>query len=127
MPDIPGASGGFLRASIRATTAKAFTLDPVGAPEAGAPISLSWKAAGRTGSKMTISLRYATPGSATLDQQFRCRPIDDGARAVPAALASGAGNRNALASRSRTSEMELPGAALQLPSTFTVPTPQPVP
>lgn len=127
--EIPGAAPGFPEATIRAMTAEAFILQPVGVPVAGAPIDLSWTPAIRAGSKMTISLRYATPGSATVNQQILCHLIDDGAHAVPAALTSGwrnahAGNRNAVATRLRTSEMEPPGAALQVSSTFTVPTPQ---
>lgn len=126
--EIPGAAGGYPGATIRGMTAEAFTLDPVGVPAAGTPIELAWTPAIRSGSKMTISLRYATPGSSSLNQQIVCHLIDDGAHAVPAALAAGwrnaqGGNRQTVATRLRTTEMEPPGAALQLSSTFTVPTP----
>ena len=125
---IPGATPGYPAATIRAMTAESFTIAPVGVPAAGAPIELSWTPAIRAGSKMTISLRYATPGSGTLNQQIVCHLIDDGAHAVPAELASGwrnaqGGNRETVATRLRTSEMEPPGAALQVASSFTVPTP----
>lgn len=126
---VPGDSSGFPTASLTVKTAEPFTLDSVPTGPAGSDITLRWTPAADTGSKMVVSLQYASLGSTTLDKQIYCALVDDGSYTIRASLAGGwqnayGGKRSVAASRWRTAiEPVGSSAVLQVISTFDVPTP----
>lgn len=126
---VPGASGGFPQAGIRARTAEAFVLDPV-TINLTAPLQLRWNAATDTNSAMILSLRW-TPagGGANFTQEIRCAYRDDGRDSILVgqftAWADPTHERRQIhATRLRTAAVPNPqGGALQVISTYEYPRP----
>jgi hypothetical protein len=123
---IPGASPGFPAMTITAKTAEAFTLGGIADnPAAGQDLPITWTPAGDEDSKVVLNLKYASQGSAALNQQIVCNFKDDGAAVVPSRYLAGwrashNGNRQAQASRWRTSFKNDGDAYLLVLSTFDV-------
>lgn len=125
---IPGAVGGFPASEIRGRTAEPFTVGAI-APSAQT-IPLTWTAATDNNSALLVSLRYTPTGANARTQEIRCAFTDDGVDSIPvrqhqAWSASTNVNRAVVVTRLRTSILLVDGGAMELISTYQVPTPAP--
>lgn len=126
--NIPGATGGFPTAEIRARTAEAFTVDSVNIKPSPAATQLRWTAASDQNSSMVAEFRYSSTGGTTFNQMIRCTFVDDGIDSVRfSILQPWAGqNENARSvtfTRLRTNIVQIVDGFLEVISTFAVPTP----
>lgn len=126
-----GQDGGFPAFEIRVRTAEPFVLNPVGTSEPAQPLPISWSPAPTFGSRMTLSLRYASSvDSPTANAQIYCVFNDDGSASVNGSLAelwssSPEPTRSVQAQRVReTLEVLGQNVRAQVFSFYTVPTPQ---
>jgi hypothetical protein len=119
---IPGATGGFPQATVNGRTAEAFTIQPITAPTDNKPIQLRWTAAIDTGSSLILSLRYR-PINSTATLEIPCAFNDDGIDSIlfadySAWSASTNQQTTAVATRLRTSLVQVPDGFLEMISTF---------
>jgi hypothetical protein len=126
---IPGASGGFPAAEIRAKTSEAFTFDSLIIRPSPAAVQLRWTPANDGNSAFLAEFRYSSTGGTTFNQLIRCAFIDDGAdsiafRVMQPWVGQNANSRNAQYTRLRTNIVQIVGGFLEVISTFTVPTPR---
>lgn len=126
---IPGASGGFPTAEIRAKTSEAFTFDSLIIRPSPAAVQLRWTPASDGNSAFLAEFRYSSTGGTTFNQLIRCAFNDDGAdsiafRVMQPWVGQAATSRNAVYTRLRTSIVQIVGGFLEVISTFTVPTPR---
>jgi len=125
---VPGAVGGFPGALLRGRSAEPFTIDPITA--SAVTIPLRWTAATDPNSALIVSLQYTPSGTGARTQEIRCAFTDDGLDSIPvrqhqAWSASSNVNRAVTVTRLRTSFVAVDGGAVELISTFQVPTPTP--
>lgn len=124
---IPGASGGFPAAAIRAKTAEPFTFPAVDPPGGTETILLNWTTPQDPRSAMIVSLRYQSAGSTTFNRHVLCTFQDDGVDSIPFRWhqnwSSSAGERVVVATRLRTHYVAIGDANLGVISTYQVPTP----
>lgn len=115
--EIPGAEGGFPSSAATTNTAPALIFEGVDAePESGTPLTVRWNA-GDDSSRVEIALRYATNGSATLNELIYCQFVDDGEHTINDGLLGGwrnaiDDNRETAANRFRTHLQVIDDAAL---------------
>ncbi len=126
---VPGVAGGYPAAEIRGKSAEAFTIQPI-TPVLNAVIPLRWTKSTDASSALIVSLQYTPAGSTSRTQEIRCAFNDDGVDSIPArqhlAWSADANvNRRAVVTRLRTALFAVDGGAIQLISTFQVPTPLP--
>ena len=126
---VPGVAGGYPAAEIRGKSAEAFTIQPI-TPVLNAAIPLRWSKATDASSALIVSLQFLPAGSTSRTQEIRCSFNDDGVDSIPARqhlLWSADANvsRRVVATRLRTVLLAVDGGAIQLISTFQVPTPLP--
>jgi hypothetical protein len=121
---IPGAEGGFPASQTQVRTVLPFAFDAVPVPSVGSDVTLRWTPPGDTSSAMTVSLRYAAPGAAALNEELFCALIDDGEHVIDAAELArwqqSAGPREVLALRLRTELRRADGALLYAVSSHSV-------
>ena len=125
---VPGASGGYPGAEVRGRSAEPFTFDAV--VPSTATIPLKWSAATDGNSAMIISLQYTPATSGAKTQEIRCAFTDDGVDSIPlrqhqAWSSATNASRSITFTRLRTSIVSVDDGALELISTFNVPTPTP--
>jgi hypothetical protein len=125
---VPGAAGGYPASELRGRSAEPFTVDPV--TPATTTIPLKWSAASDGNSSLIVSLQYLPAGASARTQEIRCAFTDDGVDSIPlrqhqAWSASTNVSRSVVFTRLRTAITSVDGGALQLISTFQVPTPTP--
>jgi hypothetical protein len=125
---IPGATGGFPPATVNGRSAEAFTMQPLTVPTDNKPIQLRWTAAIDTGSALILSLRYRPTGSTTT-LEIPCAFQDDGIDSIlfadySAWTAASNTQVSNVATRLRTSLVQVPNGFLELISTFRAPTTQ---
>jgi hypothetical protein len=123
---IPGATGGYPAAEIRAKTAEAFTINDIPTPTGSEAIQLRWTAGEDLASAMILELRYS--GTNNLPRELLCSYADDGVDSIPfrqhqpwSAATSTA--RTVVATRLRTNFKVVGDGLLEVISTFAVPTP----
>lgn len=126
---VPGVAGGYPVSEVRSRTAESFTIQPI-SPTANATIPLRWTQATDGNSSLIVSLQYTPPGATARTQEIRCAFTDDGIDSIPArqhAAWSATTNvsRVVVVTRLRTALVAIDGGALELISTFQVPTPRP--
>ena len=112
--------------TLRAKTAEAFTMNPVGLPAAGASLPLTWTAAPAAGSKMIVSLRWENQNEPNTTNQLYCDLEDDGAFAIPSSQLIGWRNaftRQVVATRERVATPQTIGATLRVISNFEIDVP----
>lgn len=125
---VPGIAGGFPASEIRGRSAEPFTIDPITPSTTSIP--LKWTAATDANSALIISLQYTPSGTGAKTQEIRCAYTDDGVDSIPlrqheAWSASTNVNRAVVVTRLRTSIIAVADGAMELISTFVVPTPSP--
>ena len=125
---IPGADGGFPASEIRGRTAERVTISAI--DPSTQTIPLTWSAATDNNSALLVSLQYTPSGTSARTQEIRCAFTDDGVDSIPvrqhqAWSATTNVNRNVTVTRLRTSIVLVDGGAMELISTYQVPTPTP--
>lgn len=125
---IPGVAGGFPSAVIRSRTSEPFTISAI-TPSTSA-IPLTWTAATDNNSALLVSLQYTPSGTGARTQEIRCAFTDDGVDSIPlrqhqAWSATSNTNRAVTVTRLRTSIQTIEGGAMEVISTYQVPTPTP--
>lgn len=80
---IPGATGGYPAAEIRAKTAEPFTNDNVVIPNGTGAIQFRWTPSTDLNSAMIVSLRYRPANSNRISAQVLCSFTDDGVDSIP--------------------------------------------
>ncbi|HEX9565040.1 MAG TPA: hypothetical protein VF981_13745 [Gemmatimonadaceae bacterium] len=124
---VPGASGGFPAATIRAKTAEPFTFPTIDPPGGTETILLNWTAPDDARSAIIVSLRYQAPGTSTFNRHVLCTFQDDGLDSIPFRWhenwTTSAGERVVVATRLRTHYVAAGAANLGVISTYQVPTP----
>jgi hypothetical protein len=109
--------------TIRAKTAEAFTMEPVGLPAAGASLPLAWTPAPAPGSKMIVSLRWENEGEEDTTYLLYCDLVDDGSFSIPSSRVIGWRNaftREVIATRERVQTPATLGATLRVISNFEI-------
>ena len=112
--------------TVRAKTAEAFTMNPVGLPAAGASLPLVWTAAPSPGSKMIVSLRWENENEPNTTYLLYCDLVDDGAFSIPSSQLLGWRNaftRQVIAIRERVHTPQTVGATLRVISNFEIAVP----
>jgi hypothetical protein len=127
---IPGATGGFPQANVNGRSAEAFTIQPLVVPTDNKPIQLRWTPAPDTGSSMILSLRFRANNS-TQTVEIPCAFNDDGIDSILFAdyspwTATTNQQTTSVATRLRTSLVQVPNGFLELISTFRAPSTQPL-
>lgn len=125
---VPGVAGGFPASEVRGRSAEPFTIDPITPSTTSIP--LKWTAATDANSALIISLQYTPAGTSAKTQEIRCAYTDDGVDSIPlrqhqAWSATTNVNRAVVITRLRTSIVAVTDGAMELISTFVVPTPTP--
>lgn len=125
---VPGVSGGFPATEARGRSAEPFTFDAITASTAAIP--LKWTASTDGNSAMIVSLQFTPAASGSKTQEIRCAFTDDGVDSIPlrqhqAWSSATNASRTAVFTRLRTSIVPVSDGAMELISTFTVPTPTP--
>jgi hypothetical protein len=122
---VPGEVGQFPAFNLAVKTADPFQPEEIPDPSSGDDLTVRWTPAGDTSSAMLISLRYATQGNATQNQQIFCDVADDGEAIVDGSLIGGwrqaaSGSREAVFTRVRTAEATAEGSLLHIFSSYVV-------
>ncbi|HMN07878.1 MAG TPA: hypothetical protein PKC83_03750 [Gemmatimonadaceae bacterium] len=126
---VPGVAGGFPASEIRGRSAEPFTLiDPITPSTTSIP--LKWTAATDGNSALIVSLQYTPSGTGAKTQEIRCAYTDDGVDSIPlrqhqAWSATSNVDRAVVLTRLRTSIIPVTDGAMEIISTFVVPTPTP--
>lgn len=127
---VPGATGGFPSAQIRAKTAEPLTLLQPIVASTGKPLQLRWSPANDANSALVLSLQFTPAGAGARTREIRCAFVDDGVDSISLAqhllwAAETNANRTVVASRLRTLILNTGTGVLEFISTYSVPTPRP--
>lgn len=125
---IPGVAGGFPASEIRGRSAEPFTIDSIAPSTTSIP--LKWTPATDPNSAIIVSLQYTPSGAGAKTQEIRCAYNDDGLDSIPlrqhqAWSATTNVDRAAVFTRLRTIIIPVTDGAMEIISTFVVPTPAP--
>jgi hypothetical protein len=123
---VPGATGGYPAAEIRAKTAEAFTINDIPTPSGTEAIQLRWTAGQDLASAMILELRYTS--ATNVPRELLCSYADDGVDSIPfrqhQTWSIGTSSaRTVVATRLRTNFKVVGDGLLEVISTFAVPTP----
>jgi hypothetical protein len=124
---VPGAAGAFPPMTVSANVPAIPVFAPIGVPDVGAPLTITWSPAGDATTRIQLVLRYGPATTAT--EQLVCLVPDTGSIDIPAEAlgnwrSAGAASRTAFGRRWRSALQQSGGNVLalyfQLDRTITV-------